>query len=214
MAQSTYSSSPSSARSTASPVPASRSPLADLLADLRQVLAGVGARWYLFGAQAAILHGAARLTADVDITVDPGTRTAGDLAMALGAAGFEPRVGDVAAFAEANRVLPLVHARTRIPVDVVLAGPGLEDLFFARAEQRSIGDVTVPVASAEEDVVTMKVLGGRAKDLDDAAAILRAQRWTLDLHRVRETLRQIEQALDRSDLVAALERIVTQAGAR
>lgn len=194
-------------------MPASRSPLADLLADLRQVLAGVGAPWYLFGAQAAILHGAARLTADVDITVDPGTRTAGDLAMALGAAGFEPRVGDVAAFAEANRVLPLVHARTRIPVDVVLAGPGLEDLFFARAEQRSIGDVTVPVACAE-DVVTMKVLGGRAKDLDDAAAILRAQRWTLDLHRVRETLRQIEQALDRSDLVAALERIVTRAGAR
>ncbi|OGK82051.1 MAG: hypothetical protein A2X51_07855 [Candidatus Rokubacteria bacterium GWC2_70_24] len=194
-------------------MPASRSPLADLLADLRQVLAGVGARWYLFGAQAAILHGAARLTADVDITVDPGTRTAGDLAMALGAAGFEPRVGDVAAFAEANRVLPLVHARTRIPVDVVLAGPGLEDLFFARAEQRPIGDVTVPVACAE-DVVTMKVLGGRAKDLDDAAAILRAQRGTLDLHRVRETLRQIEQALDRSDLVAALERIVTRAGAR
>lgn len=194
-------------------MPASRSPLADLLADLRQVLAEVGARWYLFGAQAAIFHGAARLTADVDITVDPGGRTAGELAMALGAAGFEPRVGDVAAFAEANRVLPLVHARTRIPVDVVLAGPGLEDLFFARAEQRPIGDVTVPVASAE-DVVTMKVLGGRAKDLDDAAAILRAQRGTLDLHRVRETLRQIEQALDRSDLVAALERIVARAGAR
>ena len=55
--------------------------------------------------------------------------------------------------------------------------------------------------------------GGRAKDLDDAAAILCAQRGTLDLHRVRETLRQIEQALDRSDLVAALERIVALAGA-
>ncbi|HLF48861.1 MAG TPA: hypothetical protein VJA45_05770 [Methylomirabilota bacterium] len=133
--------------------------------------------------------------------------------MALGAAGFEPRVGDVAAFAEANRVLPLVHARTRLPVDVVLAGPGIEDLFFARAEQRPIGDVTVPVASAE-DVVTIKVLGGRTKDLDDAAAILRARRWTPGLHRVRETLRQIQQALDRSDLVAALERIATRAGAR
>ena len=44
--------------------------------------------WYLFGAQAAIFHGAARLAAGVDITVDPGTRTAGELAMALGAAGF------------------------------------------------------------------------------------------------------------------------------
>lgn len=68
-------------------------------------------------------------------------------------------MGNVAAFAEANRVLPLVHVRTRLPVDGVLAGPGLEDLFFARAEQRPIGDVTVPVASAE-DVVSMKVPGG------------------------------------------------------
>ena len=30
----------------------------------------LGARWHLFGAQAAIVHDAARLTADVDVTVD------------------------------------------------------------------------------------------------------------------------------------------------
>ena len=46
-----------------------RSPVADLLADLSHALEGLGVRWYLFGAQAAIVHGAARLTADVDVTV-------------------------------------------------------------------------------------------------------------------------------------------------
>ncbi|HEY5617144.1 MAG TPA: hypothetical protein VIK60_04325 [Vicinamibacterales bacterium] len=46
-----------------------RSPVAELLADLATALDEAGVAWYLFGAQAAILHGAARLTADVDVTV-------------------------------------------------------------------------------------------------------------------------------------------------
>ncbi len=193
-------------------MPSARSPLAELLADLRQALADLGARWYLFGAQAAIVHGTTRLTADVDITVQlPGALV--DLIAGLGRAGFESRVEDVVVFAEANRVLPLVHARTRMPVDVVLAGPGLEELFLARAEERTIDDVTVPVATAE-DVIVMKVLGGRAKDLEDVAAIVRAQRSKLDLTSVRDTLRQLEQALGRGALMAALEKILTGSSPR
>ena len=187
-------------------MPSARSPLAELLADLRQALAALGARWYLFDAQAAILHGATRLTADVDITVHfQGALV--DLIAGLGRAGFEPRVEDLVAFAEANRVLPLVHARTRMPVDVVMAGPGLEELFLARAEERTIDDVTVPVAAAE-DVIVMKVLGGRAKDLEDVAAIVRAQHSKLDLTSIRDALRQLEQALGRGDLMAELDRIL------
>ena len=52
------------------------SAVADLLADLAGALDPLPVRWYLFGAQAAIFHGAARMTADVDVTeearaVDP-----------------------------------------------------------------------------------------------------------------------------------------------
>lgn len=46
-----------------------RSPVLDLFVDLGAALDTAGIAWYLFGAQAAILHGAARLTADVDVTV-------------------------------------------------------------------------------------------------------------------------------------------------
>ena len=189
-------------------MPSRPSPVAELLADLRRALDALAVPWYLFGAQAAILHGAARLTADVDVTVDLGSRPTTALVSALTEAGFVLRDAD-AAFVETTRVLPLVHTRTRMPTDVVLAGPGLEALFFARVEERSIGDVTVPVASAE-DIVTMKVLAGRAKDLDDAVAVLRARGATLDLGRTRETLRLLEAALDRRDLVSELERVLAQ----
>ena len=52
-------------------------PLAELLTDLGRALARLGVRWYLFGAQAAILYGVARLTADVDVTVDLASRSSG-----------------------------------------------------------------------------------------------------------------------------------------
>lgn len=42
---------------------------ADLLAALGEALAAIGARWYLFGAQAVLIWGRPRLTADVDVTV-------------------------------------------------------------------------------------------------------------------------------------------------
>jgi Nucleotidyl transferase AbiEii toxin, Type IV TA system len=189
-------------------VPSSASPLADLLADLDRALTALGIRWYLFGAQAAILYGVARLTADVDVTVDAGSLANADLVAHLAARGFALRVPDAGEFVEKTRVLPLVHAKSRIPVDVVLAGPGLEELFFSRAEERNVGGVRIPVAAAE-DIVTMKVLAGRLKDLDDVVSILRA--CSLDADRVRSTLRLLEQALDRRDLLDEFERLLRQA---
>lgn len=186
------------------------SPLAELLADLQQALRALGLRWYLFGAQAAILHGVARLTADVDVTVDPGPRSNAELVDGLARSAFELRGSDAEGFIESTRVLPLVHRPSRIPVDVVLAGPGLEELFFSRVEERSVGGVRVPVASAE-DVVTMKVLAGRPKDIEDVTAIARARGDALDAERVRTTLRLIETALGRGDLVSELDRALARA---
>ena len=82
------------------------SPLAELLGALAHVFDRLSLRWYLFGAQAAIVHGAARLTGDVDATVD-----------------------------------------------IVLAGPGLEELFLDRAQEHLVEGVAIPVACAEDIVL-------------------------------------------------------------
>lgn len=175
-----------------------RSPLAEALAALARALEKFGARWYLFGAQAALLYGAARLTADVDVTVQLGDRQTAALVRALEKAGFRLRVRDVEDFVARTRVLPFVHSRSGMPIDIVLSGPGLEELFFARRRRRIVEGVPVPVASPE-DLVVMKVLAGRGKDEDDVVAILAAQR-KLNLERVRKTLGALERALDQSDL--------------
>lgn len=187
-----------------------RSPLAEALAALAGALRRLDARWYLFGAQAALLYGSARLTADLDVTVHFGTRETADLVRALEKAGFRLRVRDVDRFVATTRVLPMLHGRSGMPVDVVLAGPGLEQLFLKRRRRRMIDGVAVSVASAE-DIVVMKVLAGRGKDEDDVAAIL-AARPKLDLAQVRRTLEALERALDQTDLRPRFEQLL--AGAR
>lgn len=189
------------------------SPVADFLADLARVLADLQVRWYLFGAQAALLYGAARLTADVDITLQmPRTVTTAQLADSLGQHGFRVRVSDPAFIAH-TRVVPIEHMASGLPADLVLGGPGLEEEFLARAIIREIEGVPVPVASAE-DIVVMKILAGRGKDLEDVSAILRAQRGTIDMLRVRTVLEQLEEALGQSDLMPLLDQAAGRAQSR
>ncbi len=183
------------------------SPLADVFRDLSEVLGSLGVRWYVFGAQAAIMHGAARLTADVDVSVELGERPTVELVDALVRGGFELRVADAGGFVERTRVVPLAHSGSRFPVDVVLTGPGIEEMFLDRAEVHVIDEVAVPFASAA-DVVVMKVLAGRPKDIEDVEAILAGQGGELDIDLVRDSLGLLERALDRSDLLPELDRAI------
>lgn len=186
--------------------PPVRSPVADLLADLAAALAELGLPWYLFGAQAAIVYGVARLTADVDVTVKaPLDATAGAWLPALARHRFEPRFGDDGFF-ERTRVLPLQHGATGLPVDLVVAGPGLEDEFLARAVTRDIDGVTVPVVD-RSDLVILKVLAARPKDLEDVTTLLGVQGPAIDDARVRDVLAKLEAALGQSDLLPVFERL-------
>lgn len=186
------------------------SPLAELLGALAHIFQRLSLRWYLFGAQAAIVHGASRLTGDVDATVDLGGLTTSALVGALQEGGFALRASDVDGFVERTRVVPLVHVGSGMPVDVVLAGPGLEGLFLQRAQEHIVEGIAIPVACAE-DIVAMKILAGRPKDLDDVVAILAARQDAIRIELIRDTLRLLEQALAQSDLSPAFEQSLQRA---
>jgi predicted nucleotidyltransferase len=185
-----------------------RSPVAELLADLAAAFGVLGLPWYLFGAQAAIVYGAARLTADVDVTVQaPPDATPADWLSVLDQHGFDARFTD-RAFLEQTRVLPLAHRDTGLPVDVVLGGPGLEDDFMRRAVTRDIDGVTVPVIDVT-DLVILKILAGRPKDTEDVVALLQINDG-VDEARVIEVLTLLERALGQSDLRPHFERVRAQ----
>jgi hypothetical protein len=188
-----------------------RSPIADLLSDLGRAFDTLGISWYLFGAQAAIVYGVARLTADVDVTVRAPAMPTADWLATLTQHGFQGRFAD-AGFVASTRVLPVVHLNTGLPVDLVLAGPGLEDEFLDRAVIRSIDGVQVPVIEMA-DLVVLKLLASRPKDLDDVVALMRIHPGDLDTVRIGTVLKMLEDALGQSDLLSAYEQCRSRAHA-
>jgi hypothetical protein len=179
----------------------------ELLTALSHVLSSWGP-WYVFGAQAVVAYGVPRLSADVDVTIRLTPDTPLAFVNAMRAAGFEPRVAD-AQFIERTRVMPFLHVATGLPLDVVLAGSGLEDEFLTRARYIDISGTAVPVLDPE-DLIIAKVLAGRSKDVDDATALWRVHGARLDGARIRAVLSQLEAALGQSDLLPVFDRIAAR----
>jgi predicted nucleotidyltransferase len=93
-----------------------------------------------------------------------------------------------------------------MPLDVVLAGSGLEDEFLDRARAVDVGGTTVPLIDPE-DLIIAKVLAGRPKDLEDATGLWGLLGQEMDAGRIRRILRLLEEALSQSDLLPGFESI-------
>ena len=130
-------------------------------------------------------------------------RAVADLLEHLAPLGFEHRFPDMAdELLESGSVAPLVHTPTRMEVDLVLAGSGLEDLTLSRATRVLVEGVEVPFAQAT-DLVVMKVLAGRGKDLEDVHSLLAS--GAVDREEALDLLEQLESALDLPGLVSGLQ---------
>jgi hypothetical protein len=93
-----------------------------------------------------------------------------------------------------------------MPLDLVLAGSGLEDEFLARARPLDIAGLRVPTIHPE-DLMIAKILAGRPKDLGDAHGLWRARGPEMDERRIASVLKLLEEALGQSDLTPAFDAI-------
>ncbi len=162
------------------------------------------ARWYLFGAQAVLLHGAPRTTQDIDVTVLSDAPVA-TLVKALRREKIVPRYED-AAFVAETRVIPCDHPASGWKIDIVLGGPGLEELIADQATTRRLGRVIVPLVRLEH-LLVLKTLAGRPQDLADVAALLALPGKTIALAEVRGLLRALEVGLAEDGLVDRFNRL-------
>jgi hypothetical protein len=168
----------------------------------------------VFGAQAVNLLGYPRATADLDVTVDLGDVDPMMLVSALAKAGFEPRFAD-RAFVMAARVIPVVHRASALPIDVVLAGPGLEQQFLDEVNHVALGGRRIPILSRENLIVT-KVIAGRDRDLEDVRELL-AMAPETDEARVEALLAAVDEALGTNEHVArfmSVRETVSRRGSR
>lgn len=170
----------------------------EALQGLVGAFAELGARWCVLGAQAVNVYGQPRMTADIDVTAELGATTAAELVTTLERHGFRSAFEFDDEFVSATRVVPVVHA-SAMPVDIMLAGPGLEEAFLDAASATCIAGVSVPVISVEHLLVS-KILAGREQDLEDVRSVLVATE-AVDRDQVDSLLGMLESALGQGDLL-------------
>ena len=152
--------------------------------ELLRRLTGHGVDFVVIGGIAAILHGGAQATYDLDIcfATDPGNLAAlGETLVELGARlkGVEDRVPFVPDVATLRRVEVLTMVTELGELDVLarpVGGPGY-DALRRNADRFDIDGFSVLVASLD-DLITMKAAAGRRKDLaavEELEAIRRLQ---------------------------------------
>lgn len=79
-----------------------------------------------------------------------------------------------------------------------------------RVIYRQVGRTRVPFVSTD-DLLVLKIVAGREKDLGDVRALLRAARSEIDTTLVRSRLAELGALIDDSSLVATFDALVTQA---
>lgn len=143
------------------------------------ILNAAGVRYVVVGGVATLLHGYARMTADVDLAVDLAPQEALKMIQALVSKGYRPQVPVSAeAFADPvvreewlqekhMRAFSLVDpANPMRVVDVLLAPEIPFEELYGRSQDSYVGQAPVKVA-ALDDLITLKQHAGRPQDLVD-----------------------------------------------
>jgi len=180
-----------------------------LLASLTSELDRRGIRFMLIGGQAVLLHGEARFTADVDITLDAGPAALSDLRAACDTLHLTPVVPDsesLETFVRRTFVLPARHAATGMRVDFIFSTTPYETEAVARAQRVPVGGALVPFATAE-DLVIHKLFAGRARDVEDVEGVVRRRGATLDWAYLERWAAEFAQVPGREGMPAALARL-------
>lgn len=129
--------------------------------------------------------------------------------MACRNAGFEPRPKEPLAFVKRNRVLPIRHSKTGFQVDLALGALPFEEEVTSRAVRLKLGRFQCPVASPE-DLIIMKLVAARPKDLEDVRGLLTFHQ--VDQERILRIVAEFAEALEDPDLQTLAKKLLKQPG--
>ena len=180
------------------------------LADLAKWLDEEQIPGMIIGGVAASVLGRPRLTRDIDaLAILPET----DWASAIGSAaryGIVPRIDDALGFAHRSRVLLMRHAASGIDLDIAFGGLPFERAAVEKCATHDVGGTLIRLPRVE-DLLIMKAVARRPKDLEDIRALLdahpdadiaEAQRWIREFataSNMPDMLEEFDQLLERRE---------------
>jgi hypothetical protein len=172
----------------------SATPLLAPIQALQNLLTQFNDRGVIIGGIAASILGTPRYTVDLDaVFLLSFEEIPGFLAEAF-KQGIEPRIADPIAFAHKSRVLLLRHIASGTDIDISLGILPFEVEMVERSITVEVGSIRLRLPSPE-DLIIMKTVAHRPKDLADIRAIA-ASHPNLDRDRIRDWVEKFGEALD------------------
>jgi hypothetical protein len=182
--------------------------LRSALADLTNWLDAGRIPAMVIGGVAASVLGRPRFTRDIDALVilpESDWQSAVENAAKFGIA---PRIGEALEFARRSRVLLMRHAASGIDLDVTLAGLSFERSAVESSRPYDVGGVSVRLPRVE-DLLVMKAIARRPKDLEDIRGLLAAHPET-DVGAARRWIREFAIAASMPDMLEEFDRVLDQ----
>ena len=187
------------------PVPAT---LWAALTDLVAWLDVTKMPFMVIGGIAASILGQPRLTQDVDVLA---ILPEADWANAVSTAAtydIVPRIENPVDFAHRSRVLLMRHAASGINIDLTFGRLSFEQTAIGRSEIHDISGLRVRLPRVE-DLLVMKAVARRPKDLQDIEGLLAAHPEA-DLVVVRQWVREFATAMSMSDMLDDFDNVVAR----
>jgi len=160
----------------------------------------------VIGGIAASLLGTPRLTVDLDAVFILSLDQIPGLLREASSLGIEPRIPEAVSFARKNRVLLLRHTESGTDIDLSLGILPFEIEMVERSQIVDLGPIRLRIPTPE-DLIIMKAVAHRSKDLEDIRAVA-ASHPELDQNRIQFWVEQFGEALDLPDLWNEIKKII------
>jgi hypothetical protein len=176
------------------------------LQALLDLLSAFNNQGVIIGGIAASLLGSPRFTADLDAVILVSFDDIPRLLKEDAQRGLESRITDSEGFARINRVLLLRHITSGIDIDLSLGILPFEIEMVKRSRVFNSGNILIRLPTPE-DLIIMKAVARRPKDLADIQAIA-ANLPDLDKKWIQNWINQFGEALDSPELWNEIRRLL------
>ncbi len=165
---------------------------------IQRLLAKFDNRGVIIGGIAVGFLGRPRLTEDVDAMFLLSTHDIPKFLEAAKTENIQPRIPNAEEFARKTRVLLLQHSPTEINIDISLGVLPFEEEMVDRGIVQSTGTLSIRLPTPE-DLIIMKVIAHRPKDLEDIRTIV-DKNPKLDVARIKQWVKQFAEVLEMPSL--------------
>lgn len=157
----------------------------------------------IIGGLAVIINGYDRATTDIDAVVWDLDDRLEELISVLGAVGIQFRIKDGIRTARSVRVI-LLQTDHGVNIDLSMGVLPFEQEVISRASSMRLGDELIGQIATVEDLLIMKLVASRDRDLDDVTRLFELNP-DVSHARIRRLVTEFAEALERPEIISNLD---------